>query len=197
MARHARIPALATLALTLLAAGQAAAHTGVGATASLAAGLGHPLLGLDHLLAMIAVGVWAGVKGGRAIWLVPGAFLAGMVLGGAAAVVGVALPLVELGIVGSVILLGLAIALDLRLATPLAMAAVALFGTFHGHAHGSEMPADGGGLLYAAGFMIATVGLHIVGIAIGVIASRDVPPVLVRVGGAAVAALGVLLLAQA
>jgi len=194
MARHARLSALAALALTLLA-GQAAAHTGVGATTSLAAGLGHPLLGLDHLLAMIAVGLWAGVRGGSALWLVPGTFLAGMALGGAAA--GAGLPLVELGIAGSVILLGLAIALDLRLATPLAIAAVALFGAFHGHAHGSEMPADGSGLFYAAGFMIATAGLHIVGIAIGVIASRGVPPALVRVGGAAVAALGVVLLALA
>jgi len=168
----------------LLAAGPAAAHTGVTSTSDFVAGFLHPIGGLDHLLAMIAVGLWAGQRQGAALWAMPLAFLGGMAGGGLLGSGGVGLPFVEIGIALSVVLIGVAAALDLRRGLPAALAALAVSGALHGHAHGAEMPADVAGLTYATGFLVATAALHGLGLGLGATARR-----FARLGGA-VAALG-------
>ena len=157
-------PALGLLAVLLPSA--ALAHTGVGRTAGFAYGFGHPLGGIDHVLAMVAVGVLAFVLGGRALWLVPAAFLGMMVAGFALGVTQVAVPLVELGIALSSVVIGAAAALGRPMPLGVAMALVGTFAVFHGHAHGAEMPGTAGGLRYAAGFVGATALLHAAGIAL-------------------------------
>jgi urease accessory protein len=188
-----RFSLLAVLLSCLVAlAAPASAHP-LAAGTGWAAGFAHPWLGLDHALAMIAVGLWATQLGGRALWLVPATFVAVMLAGGALGAAGVAWPAVELGVVGSVLLLGLMVAGRLRVPTGLGMAVVALFALFHGHAHGAEMPA-GAGALYALGFTVATALLHGLGIALG-LAGRS--GWAVRWGGAGIAAAGLGLILAA
>jgi urease accessory protein len=160
---------LALLALTLLALlpTAALAHTGHAAAGGLASGFLHPLGGLDHVLAMVAVGLLAWNLGGRALWLVPLAFVAAMAAAGAIGMAGTALPLVELGIGLSVVAIGGLVALGLRLPTALAMGIAAVFAIFHGHAHGTEMDPTASGLGYGVGFVAATVLLHATGILAG------------------------------
>jgi urease accessory protein len=134
------------------------------ASASFAAGFLHPLLGLDHQLAMIAVGVWSGQIGGRMIWAAPLGFMSMMALGGALGMAGVPLPYVEGGIIASIILFGCLIAGAVHPAPWLGAAAVGAFALFHGHAHGVEMQAGGLGIWYASGFVMATGLLHLAGI---------------------------------
>lgn len=150
-------------ALSLIAV-PAFAHTGVGATGGFAAGVAHPMLGLDHLLAMVAVGGWAALLGGRALWLVPAAFVAAMLAGGVLAISGVALPMVETMVALSVVVLGTLVAVNARMVTGVGMAIVAAFAVFHGHAHGSELPAGLSVLGYGAGFALSTALLHGAGI---------------------------------
>lgn len=183
---------LATL-IVLASAGTAVAHTGHGATDGFASGFLHPLLGLDHLLAMIAAGLWGARIGGRALWLVPAAFVGVMALGGIVGMAGFDLPLVELGIVGSVLVLGLLIAAAPRLPLWAPAAIVALFALFHGHAHGIEMPETASGLAYGIGFVLATALLHGLGLGLGLLATGRSPMAL-RLGGGAIAACGALLL---
>lgn len=183
-------------AALVLVAGQALAHTGHGAAAGLAAGAGHPLAGLDHVLAMVAVGILAAQLGGRALWAVPAAFLGAMILGGLLGVAAAAEPFVEQGIAISVVLLGLIIALGQRLPPAAAAALVAGFAVFHGHAHGAEMPADASGLLYGLGFALATASLHLAGIGLGLGARRlaeTLGRLAVRASGGTIAAAGVYL----
>ncbi|HXH01808.1 MAG TPA: HupE/UreJ family protein [Candidatus Competibacteraceae bacterium] len=184
-----------TLAALLLAslATPALAHTGVGATAGLYHGLAHPLGGLDHLLAMLAVGLWAAQQGGRALWAVPGAFVGMLLVGGLLALAGIPLPLVEPGIVGSVILFGVLIASATRLPTAAGMAIVGVFALFHGHAHGSELPESVSALTYAIGFVVATATLHAVGAGAALLGQRWLAPKLLRLGGGVIAAAGVAL----
>jgi urease accessory protein len=175
-------------------AGPALAHTGVGTVHGFGAGLMHPLTGLDHLLAMVAVGLWAGLIGGRARWAYPLAFVAMMIAAGLWGMSGSSLPGVETGIAVSVVILGLAIAL--KAAPPLAAgtAACAIFAIFHGHAHGAELPEGASSLGYAAGFVLSTAALHGVGLALaGVLAARA--PLLARVAGGGLVLAGVALLA--
>ncbi|MGE3873271.1 MAG: HupE/UreJ family protein [Parvibaculaceae bacterium] len=168
-----RLPRLALLSLALAALPTAAlAHTGVGDTSGFAHGFMHPVGGLDHVLAMVAVGLLAARLGGRALWLVPLSFVTMMILGGVAGASGVGLPFVELGISGSILVLGFVIALGRQLPTGLAMALVGFFGIFHGHAHGTEMPVDAQGFAYGAGFVLATALLHAAGLALGFGADR-------------------------
>lgn len=189
---------ICAVALLLAAlAGPALAHTGAGPTAGFAAGLHHPMGGLDHLLAMVAVGVLAVQLGGRALWAVPAAFVGMMLVGGLAAMAGIGVALVELGIAGSVVILGAVIALGRRLPLAGAMALAGVLAVFHGHAHGLEMPAAAGGLAYAAGFALATASLHVAGIGLGLGArmlSERAGRTLLRIGGAGVAAAGLALL---
>lgn len=176
-------------------AGPALAHTGVGAVHGFGAGLMHPLFGFDHLLAMVAVGLWAGLTGGRARLAYPLAFVGMMVLSGRWGMSGAALPGVEIGIAVSVVVLGLAIAL--RATPPLAAgaAACAIFAIFHGHAHGAELPQGSSGLGYALGFVLATAALHGAGLALaGLLAARA--PLLARVAGGGLALAGVAILAS-
>ncbi|MCB9957938.1 MAG: HupE/UreJ family protein [Rhodospirillaceae bacterium] len=173
------------------------AHTGAGATSGLLAGLGHPISGLDHVLAMVAVGILAAQQGGRSLWLIPLAFLAMLAVGGTLGVYGVPLPLVETGIVGSVIVLGLVVALGRHLSLAVSMALAGAFAVFHGHAHGTEMPVVGG-LDYAAGFMLATAALHAAGAGLGIgvrKAAATVAPYAVRALGGAIAVGGLVLAA--
>jgi len=156
----------AALAACVLAPSLAFAHTGTGQTIGFAHGFTHPVSGLDHVLAMILVGVLAWQLGGRALWLVPTTFVSVMAIGGALGMMGISVPFVEAGIAFSVIVLGAVVALDIRAPLAIAVGVVGLFAIFHGHAHGSEMPATAGGVAYAAGFMLATATLHIAGIAL-------------------------------
>lgn len=173
------------------------AHTGVGDTSGFMHGFGHPISGLDHILAMVMVGVFAYQLGGRAMWLVPTTFVLVMAFGGALGVLGVPVPFVEVGIALSVIVLGAIVALNVKAPIAGAMGIVGLFAIFHGHAHGAEMPEDAGGIAYAAGFMIATALLHALGIAlgfaIGKAGERGGRVVVQSVGGiAALAGVGLL-----
>jgi urease accessory protein len=174
------------------------AHTGLGDTSGFAHGMAHPVSGLDHVLAMIAVGVFAYQLGGRALWLVPGTFVFLMAGGGALGMAGISVPYVETGIALSVIVLGAIIALGVRAPVAIAMAIVGVFAIFHGHAHGAEMPADASGAAFAAGFMLATALLHGTGLALGFAIGRAGEirgPLVVRAAGAMTALAGVGLLA--
>jgi len=162
----------AALAACVLAPSLAFAHTGTGQTIGFAHGFTHPVSGLDHVLAMILVGVLAWQLGGRALWLVPTTFVSVMAIGGALGMMGISVPFVEAGIAFSVIVLGAVVALDIRAPLAIAVGVVGLFAIFHGHAHGSEMPATAGGVAYAAGFMLATATLHIAGIALGYLLAK-------------------------
>jgi urease accessory protein len=169
------------------------AHTGVGETSGFVHGFGHPISGLDHVLAMVMVGVFAWQLGGRALWLVPTTFVAVMALAGALEIAGIGVPFVEIGIAVSVVALGAIVAFDLKPHTAAAMGVVSLFAVFHGHAHGAEIPEDAGGVAYAAGFMIATAILHLVGIGTGfLIGAADKG--LVRLAGGLTTVAGVALL---
>ncbi|MBG1232262.1 HupE/UreJ family protein [Aestuariivirga litoralis] len=174
-------------------AGAAEAHVGVGSTMGFTHGFMHPLSGLDHLLAMVAVGLFAARLGGKALYLVPAAFVAMMGVGGVLGINGVTVPFVEFGIAASVIVLGAAVALDFSLPTAAAMALVGFFAVFHGHAHGAEMPLAASGVTYGIGFIAATALLHVAGIALGLGIAGQKPAVLKIAGGAmAAAGLGMM-----
>lgn len=156
------------------------------------AGLLHPLLGLDHLLAMLTVGILAAKAGGRAVWLIPSAFLLSMIAGGIAGMNGAPLWGPELGIAASVIVLGAIVAVGRNVPLSLLLIACCLFGFYHGHAHGAEMPSISQPALYATGFVLATAGLHLTGIAIGRFSVRSQwRQNVLRFGGAAIALAGV------
>jgi urease accessory protein len=152
------------IAAMLISATAAQAHTGISDTSGLSHGFTHPISGIDHLLAMVAVGLFAAHLGGRALWLVPLSFVSTMIVGGALGVTGVYVPLVEIGIGLSVVVLGIAVAYGFNIPTAAAMALVGFFAIFHGYAHGAEMPATVSGFDYGLGFMLATASLHGVGI---------------------------------
>jgi urease accessory protein len=161
---------IAAIAALVLLPSVAFAHPGQGDT-GFAHGFAHPLSGLDHVLAMVAVGLYATLLGERALWLVPASFVAMMAVGGALGMAGIALPYTEVAIALSVIVLGLAVALRISVPTLVAMALVGTFAIFHGYAHGAEMPAVASGHAFAAGFALATALLHGAGIALGLAAS--------------------------
>ncbi len=184
---------LLALAITAAATMPAFAHLDPGEHGSFAAGFSHPLFGLDHILAMVAVGLWAAQQGGRAIWLVPAAFVGTMALGFALAIAGVPLPFVEPVILASVIFIGIAIALAMPVPAPAIAAMVAFFAFFHGHAHGGEL-GEAGAWQFALGFILATTALHASGIAGGLLLGHF-GKALPRVLGAATA-LGGLWLAM-
>ena len=159
----------------------------------------HPLLGLDHLLAMLAVGVLSAQIGGRALWTVPATFVGTMAIGALLGTAGIRMPYVEYGITFSVLILGLAILFGNRIPEWAALIAVAIFALFHGNAHGTEIPeiTNTIGLLiaYILGFLIATAGLHVVGALIGLLVSRlNRGQLLMRLGGLAIALIGIFLI---
>jgi urease accessory protein len=165
-------------------------HDGHDLTWSFNTGFGHPLSGWDHLLAMVAVGVWAALLGGRARWLVPAAFVGTMMIGAVCGRLDLSLPGIEQGIAASLFVLGLLIALSVRLPAVLGMGLVAFFALFHGWAHGAEMPATSASFTYGAGFVLATALLHATGLGLGALLNKQ--PSLGRIAGGVVAAAGVL-----
>lgn len=183
------------LSALLLIPAAAQAHPGHSVT-GFSAGFAHPILGLDHVLAMFAVGLWAVQLGGRAMWFVPLTFVATMMAGGGLGMAHVPLPFVEHGILASVLILGLLIAFAARVPLAAGMAIVALFALFHGHAHGAEMPESAAGLSYGAGFALATAFLHAAGIGAGLLVSRAAQTLWVRLAGAAIAIEGAFLCFQ-
>jgi urease accessory protein len=157
-------------------------------------GFSHPVLGLDHLLAMLSVGILSLQMGGRSIWMVPTTFVLVMLLGGVLGMQDVHLFSVELGIAISVFVLGIAIAIDKKLSPVVAMIFVSFFAIFHGHAHGTEMPYLSKPVFYASGFIVGTACIHIMGVLMGVIAKRfAVGKSLLRYLGAAIAGIGAYL----
>ncbi|HEX5778091.1 MAG TPA: HupE/UreJ family protein [Xanthobacteraceae bacterium] len=158
--------------LALLLATPAYAHTGMYLNFSFESGFLHPLHGLDHLLAMFAVGLLAAQLGGRAIWLVPGAFVAMMIAGALLGMSGVEIPGAELGILLSVIAIALPVTFAFGMPAPAAMAYVGVFALFHGAAHSAELPAGADTWPYIAGFALATALLHAAGIAVGLACGR-------------------------
>jgi urease accessory protein len=155
-------------------------------------GFAHPLHGLDHILAMVAVGLWAGQLGGRARWLVPASFVVVMAFGGTLAMAGLRVPYTEEGILLSVLVLGILITVAARFPLSASMAIVGVFAFFHGHSHGMEMPASVVGYAYGAGFILATVLLHAVGIGLAYAVHKVRLPV-VRWAGVAIAVAGICL----
>jgi urease accessory protein len=145
----------------------ASAHTGVGDVTGFWHGLEHPIGGLDHILAMLAVGLWAAQMGGKALWLVPGAFVTAMIGSSVLGHFGLPLPGVEQGIVASDFILGMLLLFAVRLPLALSAGIVGVLAIFHGYAHGAEMPETASGLAYGLGFIISTTLLHVAGIGIG------------------------------
>lgn len=181
----------------LVLAQAAQAHVNKGEAIGFLSGLKHPISGLDHIVAMIAVGLWGAQLGAPAIWMLPVAFPLVMAMGGMFGLLGVPLPGVEFGIAASAILLGAAVLLQLRPPLAVAAALVGFFAIFHGYAHGSELPAGQNGLLYSIGFVVATGCLHAVGIAIGVVHRWGWGQRAIRATGAAIALVGVFFLWRA
>jgi urease accessory protein len=173
----------------------AEAHTFGSQGAGLMAGLTHPFVGLDHLLAMIAVGIWAGQLGGRAVWLIPLTFVSVMAAAATLASFGLLLPLIEPAIACSVLVLGLLIAGSVRLPTSVGALLVCLFAVFHGYAHGLELPQAASPILYGAGFVLATALLH--GLGIGFARNSRQHKMLQRIAGYSLIAASGLLLAAA
>jgi urease accessory protein len=173
------------------------AHVGQGAAAGFLTGFLHPLSGLDHMLAMVAVGLWGAQLGAPAIWVLPVAFPLVMAMGGMLGLIGVPIPGIEYGIAASAILLGAAVTFEVR--PPIVMAAllVGAFAIFHGHAHGTELPSGQSALLYSMGFVIATGCLHAVGIGIGAVHRWKWGEKLLRAAGAVVAIGGVFFMWKA
>ena len=189
-------PWLLFLALAVWAS-PALAHVEQGQAAGLLSGLTHPISGLDHVLAMLAVGLWGAQLGSPALWLLPVAFPMTMALGGVLGLVGLPLPGVEVGIAVSGIVLGAMVLSEARPPLPVALVLVGLFAIFHGHAHGTELPVGQSGLTYSIGFVAATGCLHGVGIAVGLVHRWEWGKTFLRVAGGVIAAGGAYFLWRA
>jgi urease accessory protein len=183
--------------LTMLQASQtafAAQNAVLNSDTSFASGFTHPLLGLDHLLAMAAVGLWSGQIGGRWIWLGPLGFMAMMAIGGAIGINGGEFPNVEAGIIFSVMLFGLLVAGAIQPLPWVGVLLVASFGIFHGFAHGAEMLQDANGLLYACGFILSTGLLHLFGITLSRLLQKTRSQLALQVMGAGISLAGIYLM---
>lgn len=180
-------------AAALLGAGAALAHPGGSHDYSFLGGFQHPFTGLDHVLAMVAVGLWAGLNGGRALWAWPAAFVGLMIAGGVLGALEVPLPLIEPGILASVVVLGLLIVLAVRLPVLAGAAIIAVFALLHGHVHGMEVHAEPAALTTALGFVAATALLHALGLGIAYAGAGERGRLAVRGAGALVAVAGVYL----
>jgi urease accessory protein len=186
------------LALTLLAfAGPAFAHSAEGLAGGFISGFLHPILGWDHVIAMVAVGLWGAILGRPALWLLPVVFPLVMAFGGVLGVLGVPLPGVEIGIALSAIVLGAMVAFAARPPLWVAALVVGAFAIFHGHAHGTELPEAASPLAYSLGFVIATGLLHVAGICLSLVNRWPHGAKLVRASGGLIAALGLLFLTKA
>jgi urease accessory protein len=188
-----KLSRLLVLAVTALGSSPALAHTGTGEVISSSSGFAHPFHGLDHVLAMTAVGMWAGFLGRRAVSRLPFAFLSAMLVGVTLALAGLEIPAVEIGIAASVLVLGTAIALGLRLPAATAAIACGIFGLVHGYAHGIEMGKGGSAVHFIAGFVLATALLHTGGLVAATSLVRN-KPILNRLLGGGIAFAGAALL---
>jgi urease accessory protein len=190
-----RIYLVGLLAIAALAlASPAQAHIIDAGGAGWTHGFAHPFSGLDHILAMVAVGVWAAQTGRPALWALPVVFPLAMAIGGLLGVAGLPVPGIEAGIAVSVLALGLLIAFQAKPPLALSVALVALFALFHGHAHGTELPQAASPALYGLGFVAATAVLHLVGLGIGLVMRLPKCMTVLRVGGGAIAAAGIALI---
>lgn len=176
--------------ILLLTATAASAHTGEGINTGFASGFWHPILGWDHVVAMVAVGLWGAFLGAPAIWILPVVFPLVMALGGAAGIIGLPLPAVETGIALSGVVLGLLIALAVKAPIWVAAVIVGIFAVFHGHAHGTELSDAFSPWGYAVGFVIGTGLLHLVGIGFGFLTKSKVGTLAVRGAGGVIALVG-------
>ena len=196
--RRLVLPIAATTLLALvISSAPVHAHVQTGEASGFLTGLRHPVSGLDHAVAMIAVGLWGAQLGAPALWLLPVTFPMVMALGGVFGLLGVPLPGIEVGIAASAVLLGLVVMFALRPPLAVAVALVAVFAIFHGHAHGTELPPGQSALLYSMGFVVATGCLHGVGVAIGVIHRWRWGQTLLRAAGAVVALAGIVFMWRA
>jgi urease accessory protein len=193
--RHRSAQAVALL--TTFCAQTAGAHVLKGEAYGFLTGFLHPISGMDHVLAMVAVGLWGAQLGAPAIWVLPVAFPLIMAMGGMLGFLGVPIPGVEYGIAASAILLGAAVAFEARPPVVVAGLLVGIFAIFHGHAHGTELPPGQSALLYSMGFVIATGCLHALGIGIGTVHRWRWGQKLLRASGTMVAAGGVFFLWKA
>ena len=166
------------------------AHTDAGVTGGFLSGFTHPILGWDHVVAMVAVGLWGAFLGAPAIWLLPIVFPLVMAFGATLGVLGVPIPAIETGIAGSAVVLGLLILLAAKLPLWLAGMIVGVFAIFHGYAHGAELPEAVNPLAYGVGFVIATGLLHLIGIAFGLLVRWPIGTYAVRAGGGVIALVG-------
>ena len=182
--RGAFVIAAALMTLPVLA------HVEAGEARGLLKGLTHPISGLDHVVAMLAVGLWGAQLGAPALWVLPVCFPMVMAFGGMLGLLGIPLPGVEIGIALSGIVLGLCVALEIRPILPVAASLVGVFAIFHGHAHGTELPEGQNGLLYSIGFVVATGLLHGAGIGVGAVHRWDWGKLSLRVAGFAIALVG-------
>ncbi|KAA1189118.1 HupE/UreJ family protein [Pseudohalioglobus sediminis] len=182
---------LTTGVLLLCAAGGAHAHETTGLAGGFASGFMHPILGWDHVAAMVAVGLWGAFLGKPAIWLLPVVFPLVMALGGVLGVAGVPLPAVETGIAASAVVLGAMILFAAKAPLWVAAVIVGAFAIFHGHAHGTELPAAVSPLTYSLGFVLSTGLLHVAGIAFGLLAHWPAGRLAVRMAGGLIAGAGV------
>ena len=178
----------------------AAAHTGNVAGGSVGggflSGVAHPVFGLDHVVAMVAVGLWGAFLGAPAIVVLPIVFPLVMAVGGVLGILGVPLPGVEVGIAASAIVLGLMVVFAVRPPLWIAAVLVGIFAIFHGHAHGAELPPGADALAYSAGFVVATGLLHLVGIALGLLTRWPAGSVVVRAAGGLIAGVGAFFLVR-
>ena len=181
--------------IALLTAVPACAHTG-SVSGGFVGGFAHPIFGSDHVIAMVAVGLWGAFLGPPAIYMLPVAFPLVMAFGGVLGILSVPLPGTEIGIAISAIVLGLMVAIEARPPIWIATVIVGLFAIFHGHAHGAELPAGADAVTYSLGFVIATGLLHLVGIAFGLLARWPMGKVAVRTMGALIACTGALFLSR-
>jgi urease accessory protein len=189
------IPRVATL--LALTATPAFAHVGATSTASFVAGVSHPLTGIDHVAVMVAVGMWAALKGGRAFWVWPMAFVGAMLIGGALGMANVPLPYVESAVAASVMALGILVALAIDLPVWAGALLIGAFAVFHGHAHGSEITETISGVEYMVGFAVATASLHALGITFALLMTRVHLRRVIRGAGLACALAGAVLFAGA
>lgn len=191
-----RTPCSPLVLLGLLWPLAAWAHVGQGDIGGgFVAGIAHPVLGLDHVVAMVAVGMWGAQLGAPAIWVLPVTFPLVMALGGALGALGVPIPGIEIGIAVSAIALGAMVLLAARPPLWIAALLVAVFAVFHGHAHGAELPESVNVIAYSIGFVVATGALHALGILIGVIHRWPAGAKALRAGGGVIAAFGLYFLA--
>lgn len=184
-----RITPLLVLTFAVLASA-AGAHTGEGINTGFASGFWHPILGWDHVVAMVAVGLWGAFLGQPAIWLLPVVFPLVMAFGGALGVIGVPIPAIETGIALSGVVLGLLVAFAVRAPIWVAAVIVGVFAIFHGHAHGTELPEQFNAYGYAIGFVVGTGLLHMAGIALGFLTQVDIGRLVVRGAGGVIALVG-------